>query len=53
MTLISSSEAAGLLAVKPATLRKWVERGWLVNHGSKRRALFDIAELTDLAMLTA
>lgn len=50
MTLIETRLAALALNVTPEAVRKMCERGILTRHGTKTRALYDLEELTALAI---
>lgn len=42
--LVPTAVAAVALGVRPATVRKLIERGRLTRHGTARRALVDLTE---------
>jgi len=43
--LLTPAQAAELLKVQPATLRAWVRRGALTNHGSLRAPRYRRSEV--------
>ncbi|MEY2248131.1 MerR family transcriptional regulator [Streptomyces sp. BF23-18] len=44
--------AALALGVQEVTIRQWARRGKITRHGTARRALYDLDELTELARTT-
>lgn len=42
--LVPTSTAAIALRLKPATIRKMIERGHFTRYGTQKRALVDLAE---------
>lgn len=49
MKLVPTKVAAVALSVDPATIRQYIRRGRLTRHGTKQRALVDLAECEALA----
>jgi hypothetical protein len=50
LVLVETRLAAIALGVRPEAVRKMRERGILTRHGTKTRALYDLEELTALAI---
>lgn len=51
--LVPTSVAAVALGVKPASVRKLIERGRLTRYGTDRRALVDLSECEGRALREA
>lgn len=48
--LVPTKVAALAAGVSEATIRKWVSRGKLTRYGTPGRSVFDIDELTQIAL---
>lgn len=48
--MVPTKVAAVALRVEPATIRQYIRRGRLTRHGTKQRALVDLAECELLAL---
>ncbi|WP_144311964.1 MerR family transcriptional regulator [Actinopolyspora erythraea] len=45
---VPTSLAALALGVSEATIRQWASRGKITRYGTKRQALYDLTELSEL-----
>ncbi|WP_103501676.1 MULTISPECIES: helix-turn-helix domain-containing protein [Streptomyces] len=51
-TRVPTSLAALALGVRESTIRQWARRGKITRYGTRRQALYDLDELTALAVGT-
>lgn len=49
MTLVDTEAAAFAAGVAPATIRDWCRAHQLTRHGTRRKAMWDLAEVYRLA----
>lgn len=47
--LMNTADCAHLTGIPLRTIQRWIAAGRLANHGTPRRALIDMHELTQLA----